>query len=405
VPLAAGAPGASIAMISRTIREFIKMEAAAGILLMLATLLALVAANSPLRASYQAFLDLPVAVQVGEIVVAKPLLLWINDGLMAVFFFLIGLEVKREILEGELADPATVLFPAAAALGGMLVPAAVFTGFNHADAAAMAGWAIPLATDIAFALGLLALLGSRVPTSLKLFLLTLAIFDDLGAIVIIAVFYTTNLSISALVVASSALAVAVWLNRRGVIGIAPYILLGVVMWVSVLKSGVHATLAGVALAFTIPLRTAARPSPLRQLEQDLHAPVAYVILPLFAFANAGLNLAGIRVGDLWHPITLGVAVGLVVGKLIGVLGFAWLSSVFGFARKPDDATWTQLAGIAALCGVGFTMSLFIAGLAFEGDGFQSFGRDRLGILLGSAIAAIIGVTVLAFAPRAQARDD
>jgi Na+:H+ antiporter, NhaA family len=369
-------------------------EARSGVLLLLAAGLALFAANSPLASLYASFLDIPVVLQFGELIVAKPLLLWINDGLMAVFFFLIGLEVKREFLNGELSDPSKVAFPAAAAVGGMAVPAGLFAWFNMHDPAAMTGWAIPMATDIAFALGLLAMMGDRVPTSLKVFLLTLAIFDDLGAIIVIAIFYSADISLMSLLVAALALTGAVILNRRGVTGISGYALLGVVMWIAILKSGVHATLAGVAMAMTIPLRTEQKPTPLERLEDDLHAPVVFVILPLFAFANAGLALNEIGMSDLTHHVTLGIVVGLVVGKLVGVFGFAWLATMVGLAKKPDDASWTSVLGVAALCGVGFTMSLFIAGLAYEHGDAAYFMGDRLGILLGSTLSAVVGMSIL-----------
>jgi len=391
--------------ISHAVSDFLRLEAAGGILLLATTGLALLVANSPLQWLYDAFLDVPVSVQIGDLVVAKPLLLWINDGLMAVFFFLIGLEVKREFLEGELSDRSVVAFPAVAALGGMIVPAAVFAWFNWNDQAAMSGWAIPMATDVAFALGLLAMFGARVPTSLKIFLLTLAIFDDLAAIIVIAIFYTQDLSLLSLLIASSALLLAVVMNRRGVVAIAPYMLVGVVMWTSVLKSGVHATLAGVALAFTIPLTVASgeRPSPLKQLEYDLHKPVAFVILPLFAFANAGMSLTEVDIAALTHPVTMGVAAGLVIGKFVGVLGFVLVASFLGFARKPVSMTWPQIAGVAALCGVGFTMSLFIAGLAYEHGDYVHFMGDRLGVLVGSVVAAVLGLLILAFALPRQPR--
>lgn len=377
-------------------QEFLELEAAGGMLLIMAAVLALIASNTFLAQYYAAFLDIPVSIQIGSLILAKPLLLWINDGLMAIFFFLIGLEVKREILEGELSDLASIAFPAVGALGGMLVPAAIFYWFNQHDTDALAGWAIPLATDVAFALGLLAMFGKRVPPVLKLFLLSLAIFDDLGAIVIIAIFYTADLSVLSLGIAVSALIGAVILNRKGVLGVTPYVLLGVIMWICVLKSGVHATLAGVALAFTIPLRVSdgSRKSPLKQLEHDLHGPVAYAILPIFAFANAGVALSGMELSTIMHHVTLGVACGLVVGKMVGVFGFVCLGTMLGIATKPADVNWGQVGGISALCGVGFTMSLFIAGLAYEKGHYAYFMGDRLGILLGSGVAAIVGMIIL-----------
>ena len=384
--------------ISAALQDFLDKEAASGGLLIIATALALVAANTGLAQYYDALLHVPVAVQIGALKIAKPLLLWINDGLMAIFFFLIGLEVKREILEGELSDLSSIAFPAFGALGGMLVPGLIFYAFNRHDPAALAGWAIPLATDIAFALGLLAMFGQRVPTALKVFLLSLAIFDDLGAIIIIAIYYTSELGLLALGIAFAAWVVAVIINRLGVLGITPYVLIGVIMWTAVLKSGVHATLAGVALAFTIPLRVAAEAgqSPLTRLEADLHGLVVYVILPVFAFANAGVALSGLSVATLLHSVTLGIASGLVVGKLFGVFGFTWIACRLGLAEKPGDVSWGQVFGIAMLCGVGFTMSLFISGLAYQQGHYDHFMGDRLGILFGSAVAAVLGLMILAF---------
>lgn len=381
-------------------------EAASGVLLIVAAALALIAANTPLSKYYAALLDIPVVLQVGPLKIDKPLLLWINDGLMALFFFLIGLEVKREILEGDLSDFSSIAFPAVGALGGMLVPGAIFYAFNHHDAAALAGWAIPLATDVAFALGLLAMFGARVPTALKVFLLSLAIFDDLGAIIIIAVFYTVDLGFMPIMVAFVAWTVAVFLNRRGVLTIAPYTVLGLIMWVSVLKSGVHATLAGVALAFTIPLRVspAIETPPLKLLEKDLHGLVVYAVLPVFAFANAGVALTGLDGATLFHSVTVGIVAGLLLGKLVGVFGFTWVACRLGFAQKPDTVTWAQVAGIALLCGVGFTMSLFIAGLAYQHGHYDHFMGDRLGILLGSTLAAILGMLVLWFKLPASAEN-
>ena len=379
-----------------TLREFVALESAGGILLAIAAAAALVFANSPLAFLYDAFLSTPVEVRAGALQIAKPLLLWINDGLMAVFFFLIGLEIKREVLEGELSDPRQVVLPAVAAVGGMAVPAAIYAAINVGNPVALAGWAIPTATDIAFALAVLSLLGNRVPTGLKVFLLTLAILDDLGAIVIIAVFYASNLAPSSLAIASAALLALFALNRSGVERLAPYFLVGLVLWVSVLKSGVHATLAGVALALFIPLRTRGSEShsPLRRLERDLHAPVAFAILPLFAFANAGVPLSGIGIGALLEPVTLGIAAGLLAGKPIGVLLASWLTVRLGFARLPQGAGWGAMFGVSVLCGIGFTMSLFIGGLAFEGAASEYMVQTRLGVLFGSLACAIVGLAIL-----------
>lgn len=376
------------------IREFFRLEAASGALLLAAAVLALALVNSPFAHLYDLFLDTPVEVRIGAFSIAKPLLLWINDGLMAVFFFLVGLELKREFLEGELSQASQITLPALAAAGGMAMPALVFWLFNRADPVAVHGWAIPTATDIAFAVGVLTLLGPRVPSSLKVFLLTLAILDDLGAIVIIAFFYTDKLSMSALIAATLALGGLAWLNRRGSVALPAYLLIGVVLWAAVLKSGVHATLAGVALALFIPMRGTAAPSPLRQLEHSLHPTVSYAILPLFAFANAGVPLAGVNLHVLTEPLTLGIALGLLLGKTAGVFGAVALAVRAGLARLPEGTGWTAMFGVAVLCGIGFTMSLFISSLAFE-DAPAAFAvRTRLGILCGSFTAGLIGYAIL-----------
>jgi Na+:H+ antiporter, NhaA family len=329
-----------------------------------------------------------VEVRIGAFKIAKHLLLWINDGLMAVFFFLVGLELKREALDGELSSPAQVVLPALAAAGGMLAPAAIYAWINWGQPLALRGWAIPAATDIAFALGVLSLLGARVPAGLKVFLLTLAILDDIGAIIIIALFYTDGLAGFPLGLAALALAGLFALNRLGVKSIAPYLLVGLVLWASVLKSGVHATLAGVALALFIPRKAA------RRLEHDLHPPVAYGVLPLFAFANAGVSLAGVSLASLLAPIPLGIAAGLVAGKTLGVFLVSFAAIKLGVARLPAGASWSSLLGVAILCGIGFTMSLFIAGLAFEGADHAYAVQTRLGILGGSIIAALGGYALL-----------
>jgi len=380
--------------VASAVRDFMKLESAAGILLLVAAVLAMVVANSPLAGLYSALFDTTVAVQFGALTISKPLLLWVNDGLMAVFFFLIGLEIKREVTEGELASLEQVALPGLGALGGMIVPAAIYTWLNWGDSVALDGWAIPVATDIAFALALLGVFGSRVPTALKVFLLTLAIFDDLAAIVIIAVFYSADLSIEALLVGAAALALAITMNRLGVTRKSSYVLLGVVLWVAVLKSGVHATLAGVLIAFCVPIRDAEGRSPLRELEHDLHGPVAFAILPIFAFANAGLAMSGMSFNDLIHPVTSGVIAGLVIGKPVGILLFVGLAVSLGLAQLPTRVTWPQIIGVAFACGIGFTMSLFIAGLAFEHGSGEYFGGDRLGILVGSILSALLAYLVL-----------
>jgi len=381
-----------------TLKNFLQMESAGGLVLMGAAALALVAANSPLAGYYDLFIDTPVEVRVGGFEIAKPLLLWVNDGLMAVFFFLVGLEVKREILEGELSRPSNVLLPALGAVGGIVAPVGLYVLFNYGDSVGMNGWAIPAATDIAFALGILMILGKRVPISLKVFLVSLAIFDDLGAIVIIAIFYSSKLSINALVVATLCLLILGYLNWRRVSAVPAYILVGVVMWVAVLKSGVHATLAGVALAMFIPMRSKDEPdrSPLRELEHDLHTVIAFGVLPLFAFVNAGISFAGMSFSDLLHPVSLGVASGLFVGKQLGVFLLCLVAIRLGIAKLPEGANWGSLYGVAILSGVGFTMSLFIDTLAFQNlpaDTVFDFDA-RLGILLGSLASGVLGYIVL-----------
>lgn len=378
----------------KPLQDFLQLESAGGLILMAASLLALGLANSPWQGHYVALLDLPVQVSVGDSGIAKPLLLWINDGLMAVFFFLIGLELKREVLEGHLSSWRRASLPAIAALGGMAVPALFYAALNRGDAQAMRGWAIPTATDIAFALGVLSLLGNRVPAALKAFLLSVAIFDDLGAIIVIALFYTAELSLLSLLVASAVTAALAGLNRFGVTRSAAYVVLGVVLWVAMLKSGVHATLAGVLLALFIPMKTRSGQSLLTGLEHTLHPWVAFAVLPLFAFANAGIPLLGLTLADTLHPVPLGIALGLVIGKPLGVMLSCWLAVRLRVADLPDQVGYRQLWGAALLCGIGFTMSLFIASLAFEqGDG-NYFGLERLGILLGTAVSGVLGYAVL-----------
>jgi NhaA family Na+:H+ antiporter len=376
------------------VRDFVKLESAGGILLLIASILALLVANSPLSSIYRDLLDTTIAVQVGELVVSKPFFLWVNDGLMAVFFFLIGLEIKREILEGELSSFSQIILPGMGALGGLLIPALIYAWMNWGNQIALDGWAIPVATDIAFALALLGVFGTRVPTSLKVFLLTLAILDDLAAIVIIALFYSADLSPHVLLIGGVALVIAITMNRMGVTHTPSYVLLGMVLWTAVLKSGVHATLAGVLLAFCIPMRDDEGRSPLRELEHDLHRPVVFAILPIFAFVNAGLPLAGITFADLTHPVTLGVISGLLLGKPLGILLFIGAAVALRLAKLPDDVRWLHLAGVACAGGIGFTMSLFIAGLAFEHGSGEYFAGDRLGILVGSVLSAIAAYAIL-----------
>lgn len=385
-------------MIQANIKDFLKLESAGGILLMAAAALALVAANTGAAGLYAYFIDTPVEVRVGGLQIAKPLFLWVNDGLMAIFFFLVGLELKREFLEGELSRPANVLLPALGAVGGMVVPVAFFVVLNHGDPQAMRGWAIPAATDIAFALGILTLLGSRVPVSLKVFLVSLAIFDDLGAIIIIAIFYSTDLSAMALIVATACLLALTVMNRRQVMSVSSYVLVGVIMWIAVLKSGVHATLAGVALAAFIPMRDPDDDghSPLLELEHDLHQLVAFGVLPMFAFVNAGIDLSGVGLDSLLHPVPLGIAAGLFLGKQLGIFLLCYAGVKLGLARVPDGASLGSLYGVSILCGVGFTMSLFVGSLAFENavlDTNMVFD-ERLGIILGSLLSGVMGYIVL-----------
>jgi len=364
---------------------------------MLTAFIAIVLANSPLEVYYQLLLSTDVEVRVGSLEVAKPLLLWINDGLMAVFFFLVGLELKRELIEGELADRRSMILPGIGALGGMAVPAAIYVYINAGDPVALKGWAIPGATDIAFALGILSLLGSRVPVSLKIFLTSLAIFDDIGAIIIIALFYTANISSSALLIVALCMVALAVLNKTGVLSKSPYILVGVIMWIATLKSGVHATLAGVILAMFIPLSSSTtKDSPLKDLEHDLHSVVAFFVLPLFAFANAGVALGGISIQQIVHGVPLGIAVGLFLGKQIGVFGLCWLAVKLKIAELPQGMSLPTLYGTAALCGVGFTMSLFIGSLAFGETSVNLLFDERLGIILGSVASGVAGYFLLRF---------
>ncbi len=384
-------------VIKNAIKDFLRFESASGLLLVAAAVLAMLINNSPASPLYDALLSTPIAIRIGDLEIAKPLLLWINDGLMAAFFFLVGLEIKREVLEGELSNPAQIVLPAFAAVGGIVVPAGIYAWLNWGDPIAIKGWAIPAATDIAFALGVLSLLGKQVPNALKLFLLTLAIADDLGAIIIIALFYTSDLSLLSLYVASGAIAVLFFMNRRGVSGITSYLFVGLVLWIAVLKSGVHATLAGVVLALFIPMRTADESeSPLRRLEHDLHPSVAYAILPIFAFANTGVSLTGLSLDALLTSVPLGIAAGLFIGKQVGVFGFAWLAIKLKIARLPKDSNWLDLYGVSVLCGIGFTMSLFISSLAFEQGGSTDITNDRLGILAGTLLSATVGYLVLRY---------
>ncbi|MCG7508618.1 Na+/H+ antiporter NhaA [Mesorhizobium retamae] len=377
--------------INSTLRRFLDNEASSGILLMAVALLALIAANSPFSDVYFSALHSylgPLSLQH-----------WINDALMAMFFLMVGLEIKRELLDGQLSSWTRRLLPGAAAAGGMLVPALIYIAFNHSDPRTVSGWAVPSATDIAFALGVMSLLGPRVPASLKVFLAALAIIDDLGAVAIIALFYTSGLSIPDLAGAGAVMAVLFVLNKRGINALAPYLVLGALLWLLVYRSGIHATIAGVLLALTIPIKlTPGMPeaspgvSPLHRLEHALHVPVAFVIVPIFGLANAGVSFAGVTPAILVEPLSLGVAAGLVAGKLIGVFGAVAIMVRTGMANLPAAANWGQVFGVALLCGVGFTMSLFIGLLAFEDSSLQD--RVKFGILAGSLVAGISGYLVL-----------
>lgn len=381
--------------VESVIARFLRLESAGGIVLMAAAVVAMICANTPLQTYYALLLDTPVAVSIGGLAVAKPLLLWINDGLMTIFFFLVGLELKRELLEGELSDVRNIILPGVGAIGGMAIPALIYLIFNNENPLVVQGWAIPSATDIAFALGVLSLLGSRVPVSIKIFLTSLAIFDDIGAIIIIALFYTANISTLALGIVLLCLPVLVLMNRFNVEYKSLYIAVGSVMWVALLKSGVHATLSGVVVAMFIPLRTADPDvSPLKIMEHDLHALVAFFVLPVFAFANSGIDLTGLTVEQILHPVPVGIALGLFVGKQIGVFGFCWLAIRMGITGLPRGMSWGALYGTAALCGIGFTMSLFIGSLAFEGSDVTRLFDERLGIIIGSLLSGVLGYLIL-----------
>ena len=393
----------------RSVTHFVGSQSFSGVALALATLMALVASNSPLRGLYDQFVHWPGELRLGNdwLVLSKSLLHWVNDLWMGVFFFLVGLEIKRELLEGELASVRQALLPVGAALGGMVVPAMIYAAINYGDSIALRGWAIPAATDIAFALGILVLLGSRVPASLKVFLTAVAIIDDLGAILIIALFYTDKLSLSALLGAAAAVLVLIALNRAKVVALFPYALVGLVVWVLVNKSGIHATLAGVATALAIPMSDGRGGSPLRRAEHALHPWVAFAILPIFAFANAGVSLQGVKPSTLLEAVPLGIAAALLFGKTAGVSGATWLLIRFGGARLPVGAGWLQFLGVCVLCGVGFTMSLFIGALAFLGQGADYETKVKLGVLCGSLLSGVVGTLILLRAShkRGVTRDD
>lgn len=389
--------------VQRRISAILSHDAAPGVALISAALLALAVVNSALHAGYAEFLATTMAIQIGAFAIDKPLLLWINDGLMAVFFFYVGLEIKREFLEGRLSEPRRAALPIAAALGGVALPAVIYTYFNWSDPVAIDGWAIPAATDIAFALGILALLGARAPTALKVFLLAVAIIDDLIAIAIIALFYTSGLSMQALAIGGAGAALLFAINRLRIMNLGPYIIVGLIVWAAVLKSGVHATLAGVVIAMSIPNRhdDDASRSPLLEAEHWLKPWVLFLVMPLFAFANAGVPLAGLSLESLFAPIPLGIALGLFLGKQLGVFAAAWLAIRTGFARMPQGLGWAHLYGASLLAGVGFTMSLFIGTLAFDTPSGQN--AVRLGVMVGSITSAVAGYVVLLLASAQPAR--
>ena len=380
------------------INAFLRLESASGILLMLATALAMVFANSFLEPLYHFLLEIPIQIHIGALDINKPLLLWINDGLMTVFFFLVGLELKREFLEGELSNRRNIILPGVGAVGGMVVPALIYLLFNSDDPSTWRGWAVPVATDIAFTLGVLTLLGTRVPISIKVFLTSLAILDDIGAILIIALFYTSDISTTALMVAGLCILVLILLNKLNYVSHSSYMMVGIVLWIALLKSGVHATLAGVILAAFIPMRSRTDPdvSPLKILEHDLHTVVAFVILPVFAFANSGVMLSGITAEQALHGVPVGVALGLFLGKQIGIFALCWLFIKMKVAALPRGMSWAGLYGASTLCGIGFTMSLFIGSLAFGETDLHAMFDERLGIIVGSLLSGVLGYAILRY---------
>ena len=379
-------------VIAPAMRDFLQQESAGGITLIVAAALALVIANSPFAASYFGLLDVPVVAGIGSGVIDKPLLLWINDGLMAVFFFLVGLEVKREALVGQLNSWNKASLPLMAAIGGMALPAAIYIGINMGTPENLGGWAIPAATDIAFALGILTLLGPRVPVALKALLLAIAVIDDIGAITIIALFYTAETNVNMLIGAAVTLAVLAMFGRGRVASSVPYVLLGVVLWVFVLKSGVHATLAGVAAAMCVPIAGRGGEAPLEKMEHALHPYVAFLVIPIFGFANAGVSLSGVGLDTLFSPLPLGIAAGLVIGKQLGIVGFAWAAVKAGFATLPEGVSWRQIHALSLLAAIGFTMSLFIGNLAFADP--AQVDAVKIGVLSGSLMAAVAGYLML-----------
>ncbi len=380
----------------KTIKRFIAWESSAGLLLMIMALIALLVSNSPLAKNYADLLSLNLSFSLGKLSLSKPLILWVNEGIMTIFFLLVGLEIKREFLEGELRDFKHCSLPIFAAVGGMALPAAIYVFINWGNEYALHGWAIPAATDIAFALGVLSLLGTRVPSSLKIFLSAIAILDDIGTIIIIAVFYTAELSMTSLVLASCCMCILFILNRAKVYKFTPYALVGIAMWLCVLESGVHATLTGIILALFYPIRDPSQEdySPLREMEKAIHPWVAFGILPLFAFANAGVSFKGVTLETLIKPVPLGIICGLFLGKQLGVFSVSWIAIRSGIAKLPKNSTWSQFYGVTILCGIGFTMSLFIGTLAFAHSSIDYHVWLRIGVLTGSLLSAVLGLLVL-----------
>lgn len=375
-------------------KQFIKTDASSGIILVVSALLALTMANSFFSVSYNAFLEFPVSITLGTFTISKPLVLWVNDGLMALFFFVVGLEIKRELFYGQLSTPNQIVLPFLAAIAGILFPALIYVAFNYQDAVAMNGWAIPSATDIAFALGIFVLFGKHLPPSLKLFLLSVAIIDDIGAVIIIAIFYSQDLATNSLVIASVGLIALLIFNRLELENKTPFIIVSVVVWAAVLKSGVHATLAGFAVAWFIPMARDKTKSMSYQIEHGLHPWIAFFVLPLFAFANAGVGLTNANVDELITPISIGIIGGLFIGKQFGIFAACYLAVKLKLCQLPKDATWKQLYGVCLLCGVGFTMSLFIGSLAFEEQGLAYQTQVKVGVLIGSILSAVAGAYLL-----------
>ncbi|NVK25890.1 MAG: Na+/H+ antiporter NhaA [Gammaproteobacteria bacterium] len=371
-------------------KNFTKLDAAPGIILVIAAALAMLLANSPFTGGYAAFLEFPVSIKLGNFEIAKPLILWINDGLMALFFFVVGLEIKRELFYGQLSKPSQVVLPIIAAIAGIAAPALIYAGFNATDPIAANGWAIPSATDIAFALGIFILFGKHLPPSLKLFLLSVAIIDDIGAVLIIAIFYSHDLSTNSLLVAGFGLTFLFIFNRMKLVNKTPFLLVGIIVWAAVLKSGVHATLAGFIVAWFIPIHRDQSQSMCYKIEHGLHPWISFFVLPLFAFGNAGVNLLGVHMDELFTPISIGIICGLFIGKQLGIFTACWVAIKLKLCKLPEDATWTQLYGVAILCGVGFTMSLFIGTLAFEQQGLGYQTQVKVGVLVGSLLSAITG---------------